>query len=52
MNFILDSIEFEIKDKNGDLMTDFTLDGINFDMNITSIANITEIDNNLINFKF
>jgi hypothetical protein len=43
----LDKVRFEIKDKNNELMTDFTLQGINFKINITSIPDLTFIDDYL-----
>lgn len=46
----LQIVEFEIKDKNGDLMTNFELYGVNFAMSISSQPEITEVDNNLSNF--
>ena len=33
-------------------MTDFSLDAVNFDMNVTSQPLIAEVDNNLNNLKF
>ena len=52
MNLTLSVINFIIHDKNGELMTDFSLDAVNFDMNVTSQPLIAEVDNNLNNLKF
>lgn len=40
-NMTIPVVEFNIKDKNGDLMTNFQLEGVNFDMSISSQPQIT-----------
>lgn len=52
MNLTLSDVEFEIKDKNGDLMTNFVLVNVNFVMWIGSEPEIALIKNDLSNFKF
>ena len=52
MNMTLSDVEFEIKDKNGDLMTNFVLVNVNFVMWIGSEPEIALIKNDLSNLKF
>jgi len=58
LKIIEDNIEvnqtarFVINDQSGSLYTDFTLEDINFNMDITSQANLTLISNNVNNFQF
>ena len=51
-NIFLPEVEFDIKDKNGDLMTKFSLIDFVFVMRVLSEPEITQIDNDLEPFKF